>query len=72
MRVVGKWVSVASGPALEALLHRPGCPRPEPEQYLHAGQRAQIVAAVREPDGSFRYRLAGLPGVWREEWLAPA
>ena len=26
---------------------------------------------VREANGSFRYRPAGLPGLWREEWLAP-
>jgi hypothetical protein len=68
---VGGWVSVAPREALEALLSRAGGPRPEPEQFLGAGRHLQIASAVREADGSWRYRLAGAPGWWREEWLAP-
>jgi hypothetical protein len=69
---VGGWVSVAPREALEEFVSRPDGPRPEPEQFLSAGRRLQIASVVREADGSWRYRLAGAPGWWREEWLAPA
>jgi hypothetical protein len=69
---VGGWVSVVPREALEALLSHADGARPEPEQFLYAGRRLQIASAVREADGGWRYRLAGAPGEWRGEWLAPA
>ena len=69
---VGGWVSVAPREALEAFLSSAEGSRPAPEQIPNAGRCTRIVAARREADGRFHYRLLDVPGWWREEWLAPA
>ena len=68
---VGARVRVAARPALEALLHGAHRARPLPAQYVCAGRASRVLGVVRDREGAFLYRLAGLPGPWREEWLLP-
>lgn len=67
---VGRSLRVAARPVLEAALRGPADGRPRPEQMCCAGRHARVVGIVREADETL-YRLEGLPGLWREDWLAP-
>jgi hypothetical protein len=69
---LGALLRVADRATLGAFLReRPPAERPQPEQMACAGRSARVVAVQLDRDGAPRYRLAGLPGEWRAEWLRP-
>ena len=68
---VGTIVRIVERPALEASLRSPDPrARPEPEQFEGAGRSTRVVS-VQLGGGEPLYRLDGLPGLWRADWLRP-
>jgi hypothetical protein len=69
---VGAYVRVVGRRELEAELGAASPElRPEPQQFAYADRIARVVGVLLDRERDPRYRLEGLPGLWREAWLRP-
>jgi hypothetical protein len=68
---VGAQVRIASWAVLNAALRRLTELRPEPNQMLYAGRRAEVTGYRRGLADHALYELRDAPGLWKEDWLEP-
>ncbi len=69
---VGARVRIADPATLRAALEQPDpALRPAPDQLPCAGHTARIAGVWLDSGGPPLYRLDGLPGRWRADWLEP-